>query len=54
MDRKKVYVVTDVDLGWDNVIGVYTNKEAADACVKARGEDSNIVHDEYLDDTYLE
>lgn len=48
---KKVYIVTDVELGWDNVVAVYTNKKAAKQHVKARG-DSAIVHENILEETF--
>ena len=49
----KVYVVTDVELGWDNVIGVYTNKEAAEKHKKSRRNGCGVIHTENLDETYI-
>ena len=50
---QRVYVVTDSELGWDCVVGVYDNEEAAEACKKARGDyahvDSHGVEDKYVD-----
>ena len=50
--ENKVYVVTDVELGWDNVVGVFDNLEAALKCVNDRGEDINVLHEEYLESDY--
>ena len=37
-----VYVVTDTDLGWDCVVAVFSNEEAAEACVADRGDTCTI------------
>jgi len=45
MTKKKsitAYVVTDSELGWDCVVAVFDNEEAAEACVEDRGEYSHV------------
>lgn len=55
-----VFVVTDVDLGWDNVVAVFTTKELAIKYCAARDgmspeewknfqHSTNIIHEEQLD-----
>jgi len=50
---KLVYVVVDTELGWDCVVAVYDNEEAAQACAKARGKtahvDSHTLEYDYVD-----
>lgn len=33
----KVYIVTDTELGWDNIVGVFSTKKEALKCKKSRG-----------------
>ncbi len=37
-----IYVVTDSELGWDCVVAVFDNEEAAEACVADRGDTCTI------------
>ena len=46
---KYVYIVYDVDLGWDNIIAVFTKERDAIACVENRGDTSGY-HTEILND----
>ena len=60
---KKVFVVTDVENGWDCVCGVYSTKAKAikegvfygetptkeEKAAFNRGESTRIIHEEYLD-----
>lgn len=48
----KVYVVTGVELGWDCVVGVYTDEEVARK--EYPDEDSYVIHEETLDRTKIE
>ncbi len=44
-----VYIVQDSDLGWDNIIAVFTKEQDAKNCVEDRGESSYYV-DNIVDD----
>ena len=49
----RVYIVCDSDLGWDNVIAVFSKKEDAEACVLDRNgepDGSTFMMDEEVDD----
>lgn len=48
----KVYVVTGVELGWDCVVGVYTDEEVARK--EYPDEDSYVIHEETLDRTKIQ
>lgn len=48
----KVYVVTGTELGWDCVVGVYTDEEVARK--EYPNEDSYVIHEETLDRTKIE
>ena len=48
----KVYVVTNPELGWGCVVGVYTSEEVARK--EYPDEDSYIIHTETLVDRYIE
>ena len=48
----KVYVVTGVELGWDCVLGVFTDEEVARK--EYPDEDSYVIHEEILDRTKIE
>ena len=48
----KVYVVTGVELGWDCVVGVFTDEEVARK--EYPDEDSYVIHEEILDRTKIE
>jgi hypothetical protein len=48
----RVYVVTGVELGWDCVVGVYTDEEVARK--EYPDEDSYVIHEETLDRTKIE
>lgn len=48
----KVYVVTGVELGWDCVVGVYTDEEVARK--EYPDEDSYIIHEETLDKSTID
>lgn len=50
---QEIYVVTDVELGWDNVVFVSFNKEEAQKCKDSRGG-TGVLHTEYLSDKYEE
>jgi len=47
-----VFVVTDNELGWDCIVGVFDNLEAAEACVNDRGE-SCVITEQELESEYL-
>lgn len=47
----KVYVVTGVELGWDCVVGVYTDEEVARK--EYPDEDSYVIHEVTLDRTKI-
>lgn len=49
MRNKVVWVVTDVDLGWDCVVGVYDTREAAEAQSKKSGVNNTVIHEEALE-----
>lgn len=44
--KKEIYVVTNVELGWDCVVGVYEDKEEAQK--KVDSGEQYILHEEYL------
>lgn len=48
----KVYVVTGTELGWDCVVGVYTDEEVARK--EFPDEDTYIIHEEILNRTKIE
>ena len=48
----KVYVVTGVELGWDCVVGVFTDEEVARK--EYPDEDSYVIHEEILDRTKIQ
>ena len=48
----KVYVVTGVELGWDCVVGVFTDEEVARK--EYPDEDSYVIHEETLDRTKIQ
>ena len=37
---KTVYIVRDSELGWDNIVGIYTTEESAEQAVEHRGGDT--------------
>ena len=53
---KWVFVVTDSELGWDCVVGVFDNEEAAEACAGSRGNGitSGTVTEMFLESEYEE
>lgn len=48
----KVFVVTGVELGWDCVVGVFTDEEVARK--EYPDEDSYVIHEETLDRTKIQ
>jgi hypothetical protein len=49
----RVYIVTDCDLGWDNIIGVFTTELEAQKCVDNRSEpDSCVIHNKELEEKF--
>jgi hypothetical protein len=48
---KTIYIVTDVELGWDNVIFASFNKEEAEKCKESRGG-SGVLHEELVQDKF--
>lgn len=48
----KVYVVTGVELGWDCVVGVFTDEEVARK--EYPDEDYYVIHEETLDTTEID
>lgn len=48
----KVFVVTGVELGWDCVVGVFTDEEVARK--EYPDEDSYVIHEEILDRTKIQ
>lgn len=46
-----VYVVVDLEMGWDNIIGCFTSEDAAEECKSDRGESALVLVSE-LEDTY--
>ena len=48
-EKKKLYVVTNPELGWDCVVGVYTDKEYVD--YKYGNKEEYIIHEEYEDNS---
>lgn len=48
----KVYVVTGVELGWDCVVGVYTDAEVARK--EHPNEDEYVIHEQTLDRSKIE
>lgn len=48
----KVYVVTGTELGWDCVVGVYTDEEVARK--EYPNEDSYVIHEETLDKSTID
>ena len=48
----RVYVVTGVELGWDCVVGVYTDEEVARK--EYPDEDYYVIHEETLDTTEID
>jgi hypothetical protein len=52
MSKQRIYIVTDVDLGWDNIVFATTKEEEAEKCKDSRGDKTNVVHTIYLSDKY--
>lgn len=54
--KQKVYVVQNTDLGWDSVVAVYTNEEAAIQYQEAYGDKSYyiVIRDMHLQDKFEE
>lgn len=48
----KVYVVTGIELGWDCVVGVFTDEDVARK--EYPDEDSYVIHEETLNRTTIE
>ena len=50
---QKVYIVSDTELGWDNIVFVTFDKAEADKCKKSRG-DTCVIHTKTIEDKYEE
>jgi len=48
----EIYVVTDTEMGWDNIMGVYTNEPAAKKHKEYRGQ-TCVVHTVTLKDEFI-
>lgn len=50
---KTIYIVTDVEMGWDNVIFASFNKEEAEKCKQSRFG-NGVLHEEEVRDKFEE
>lgn len=49
---KTVYIVTSTDLGWDCIVGVYDNEDAAILFLEAMDNSSYILHKKTIQSEY--
>jgi hypothetical protein len=50
---QKVYIVTNVELGWDNIVFVSFDKAEAEKCKNSWG-DTCVVHTKRIEDKFIE
>jgi hypothetical protein len=50
---QKVYIVTNVELGWDNIVFVSFDKTEAEKCKNSWG-DTCVVHTKRIEDKFIE
>ena len=49
----KVYIVTNVELGWDNVVFVTFDKAEAEKCKDFFGTDVCVIHEKSIEDKFV-